>query len=1057
VNGPDLPRPSISTPAPNYTGSASSAIDYGGDLDYFQITAPSGTTSLNLSVVPASGLDSFVELYNSSGTRLQTIANGGTGGTDSASNIPISAGATYYVGVSSFSKTQTGSFTLNVDFNPDQGDYGDPPASVPPDGGGWIWANQNGDFSGSASISSGAEVDVYAFMPNVTGSYVISTAGSLDSQLRIYNIAGAAITGIIDSTGGGETNTQIFTSGSWYYIAVAGYQLNTGNYTLSVNGPDLPRPSIATPAPNYTGSATGYSVDYGGDLDYFQITAPSGTTSLNLTLTPAAGLNSYGEIYDSAGNYLTTFGNGGTGSPDTLSSYAVSAGATYYVGVSGVSRTGTGSFTLNVVFHSNQAVTLLPDLIVWASQVNGYMHDYRIDTQEIPGRVLLRFSTAVANVGTGPMELRGATVNPNGTQDVLQRIFNSAGGFTNRLAGIFTYHPTHGHIHFDRFAEYKLREVTAGNGVGNTIGSGVKRSFCLLDLAAYNLSLPGAPGAGQYAGCGQIQGISVGWADVYANSLPDQWIDVTAVPSGTYWLEVTADPDNQLSEADENNNTTSILVTFVNPIDYGDPPASVAPGSGGWIWANQNGDFSGSASISSGAEVDVYAFMPNVTGSYVISTAGSLDSQLRIYNIAGAAITGIIDSTGGGETNTQIFTSGSWYYIAVAGYQLNTGNYTLSVNGPDLPRPSIATPAPNYTGSATGYSVDYGGDLDYFQITAPSGTTSLNLTLTPAAGLNSYGEIYNSAGNYLTNFGNGGTGSPDTLGSYAVSAGATYYVGVSGVSRTGTGSFTLNVDFNPDPDTTPPTVTINQAAGQSDPTSSLPINFTVVFSESVTGFGSSDVTLGGTAGATGKTVTGSGTTYNVAVSGMTQSGTVTATIPAGAAQDAAGNNSLASTGSDNSVTYNAPPQTGSLQVNLAPAGAVSAGAQWQVDGGAWQNSGATVSGLSVSSHTVAFNTVSGWAAPANRSVTVNANQTTTTTGTYAVASSPTISRPRITGTTFTLAASTQPGVNYVLEFKTSLNLINWTPAQTNSGNGSQMNFTNNGASGPSRFYRIRIQ
>jgi hypothetical protein len=45
---------------------------------------------------------------------------------------------------------------------------------------------------------------------------------------------------------------------------------------------------------------------------------------------------------------------------------------------------------------------------------------------------------------------------------------------------------------------------------------------------------------------------------------------------------------------------------------------------------------------------------------------------------------------------------------------------------------------------------------------------------------------------------------------------------------------------------------------------------------------------------------------------------------------------------------------GSLQVTLAPAGAVSAGAQWQVDGGAWQSSGATVSGLAPGSHTVAF-------------------------------------------------------------------------------------------------------
>jgi formylglycine-generating enzyme len=229
----------------------------------------------------------------------------------------------------------------------------------------------------------------------------------------------------------------------------------------------------------------------------------------------------------------------------------------------------------------------------------------------------------------------------------------------------------------------------------------------------------------------------------------------------------------------------------------GDPPSSVTPGTGTWVWANQNGDFTGSYSISSGTEVDVYAFMADQTGSYVISTGGSLDSQLRIYNSSGTAITAIIDSTGGGETTTASFASGSWYYIAVTGYQLNTGNYTLSVNGPDLPRASIATPAPNYNGVASGYAIDYGGDLDYFQITAPSGTTSLDLIIGPT-GLNTYGELYNSSGTLLTSFNTGGSGVVDVLNSYPVTSGATYYVGVSGISRTVTGSFILSVDFNPD-------------------------------------------------------------------------------------------------------------------------------------------------------------------------------------------------------------------------------------------------------------------
>jgi Bacterial Ig domain len=105
-------------------------------------------------------------------------------------------------------------------------------------------------------------------------------------------------------------------------------------------------------------------------------------------------------------------------------------------------------------------------------------------------------------------------------------------------------------------------------------------------------------------------------------------------------------------------------------------------------------------------------------------------------------------------------------------------------------------------------------------------------------------------------------------------------------------------------DSTAPTVTINQAAGQADPTNASPVNFTVVFSESVTGFTSTDITFIGTAGATTATVTGTGATYNVAVSGMTGSGTVRPTIAAGSAADAAGNGNTASSSTDNTVTYN---------------------------------------------------------------------------------------------------------------------------------------------------------
>lgn len=108
----------------------------------------------------------------------------------------------------------------------------------------------------------------------------------------------------------------------------------------------------------------------------------------------------------------------------------------------------------------------------------------------------------------------------------------------------------------------------------------------------------------------------------------------------------------------------------------------------------------------------------------------------------------------------------------------------------------------------------------------------------------------------------------------------------------------------------PPTVTIDQAVGQSDPTNGSTINYTVVFSAPVSDFATGDVTLGGTAGATTAIVTGSGITYDVAISGMTTNGTVIATIGAGVATSG-GTPNVASTSTDNSVTYDISAPTAS--------------------------------------------------------------------------------------------------------------------------------------------------
>ena len=116
-------------------------------------------------------------------------------------------------------------------------------------------------------------------------------------------------------------------------------------------------------------------------------------------------------------------------------------------------------------------------------------------------------------------------------------------------------------------------------------------------------------------------------------------------------------------------------------------------------------------------------------------------------------------------------------------------------------------------------------------------------------------------------------------------------------------------------DATAPTVTIEQADGQDDPTDASPIHFTVIFSEDVSGFDGNDVDLTGSAGATTAVVSGGPAEYEVAVSGMTNDGLVVATVAADAAEDGSGNLSAASTSSDNTVTYDTNGTTGTIALS----------------------------------------------------------------------------------------------------------------------------------------------
>jgi hypothetical protein len=363
-------------------------------------------------------------------------------------------------------------------------------------------------------------------------------------------------------------------------------------------------------------------------------------------------------------------------------------------------------FPNGAVLATEGGAQLLPDLIPLADQGRGYLHGWTLDGGEIPGRALLRVTTAIANLGMGALEVRGGGVLADGRQEVFQRVYREGGGSTDRLAGTFTFHPGHGHIHLDAFTQFRLREITAGDGVGPVVRSGDKISFCLVDAARVD----GYPaGAAVYLDCGEgnPQGISVGWADVYNRNLPNQWIDVTGVTSGRYWLEVVADPDDRISESDESNNSARISVD-IDPLgsilraDRFESNDSTETATAMEVpMSGRSEDF---LSLHSPQDQDYFRFTTAFTGRQVVQLSTDANfgpAELYLY---GPDQTLLSSSASGAAVQivSAAVTQGQAYTVRVkpAAGAVNP-NYTMTVKGPP---PTVSISAADASAAEAGAS-----------------------------------------------------------------------------------------------------------------------------------------------------------------------------------------------------------------------------------------------------------------------------------------------------------------------------------------------------------------
>jgi Lysyl oxidase len=183
----------------------------------------------------------------------------------------------------------------------------------------------------------------------------------------------------------------------------------------------------------------------------------------------------------------------------------------------------------------------------------------------------LGFSSAVSNIGDGPLIIRGHRPDRRSPEMVADQLLAREGAEPEVVPGVgrlrFVRSPDHNHWHVLRFERYVLRRA----GQEGAIVRDRKSGFCLGDrYRVEGQPLPAAPSDPVYTsrcGLGQnklldlTQGISVGYGDRYSPYLEYQELPLNGLRGGRYVLRHRVNARGLLRETSLANDSASVLLS----------------------------------------------------------------------------------------------------------------------------------------------------------------------------------------------------------------------------------------------------------------------------------------------------------------------------------------------------------------------------------------------------------------------------------------------------------------------------------------------------------------
>ena len=373
---------------------------------------------------------------------------------------------------------------------------------------------------------------------------------------------------------------------------------------------------------------------------------------------------------------------------------------------------------------------LLPDITVGQHTLsitgNNGVIEYSQTSGTNPGQ--LRISVETPNIGHGPLHTltTNTYVCPDSTYTgsapttcndgsapktvVNQEIYHKNGATMTswqHMAGTMTYHPTHGHMHYDDWGIYTLRLQIPGVTdplLWPIVGTGAKLGFCLLDYGdcdTYGDCRNGngpilqnadfenfGLGGGGYNCTPNQQGITVGWADVYYQYLDGMYITIPpGTCNGNYYIVCQIDPHNYFIEEDETNNVLAMPWTLNQQDAAGNPVCTVTKTSSTNATTYCSGD-----TVLLTADQAAYSYSWNngaTTRSIFVTQSGNYSctinypcgiatSNLITINFTNPSTPVVTNANLCGPGNATLTATGNgniaWYNVASGGTAIATGN-----------------------------------------------------------------------------------------------------------------------------------------------------------------------------------------------------------------------------------------------------------------------------------------------------------------------------------------------------------------------------------------------